>query len=269
MLMYRFRDVSINVYHAFDEHFAPFGMHTHMTAEVYCLLQGRGVYRIEGNHYEMNPGDILLIRPGESHHMQADPNIPYERMYINFEPQLLDTIDPEKKLLKPFYDRKAGTLNHFPADSAYTPYLKGLLDPNGSRATVLANLILLMQKLADTFEQSRHIAFQPQSTEYRIIRYINHNLEKDLSVQTLCDLFYVSRSQLKRRILEATNIPVGRYVMTKRMLLARQLLIQGQKATEIYTQCGYKDYSAFYRAYKSFFGCSPNQQIPEEAFPEQ
>ena len=144
----------------------------------------------------------------------------------------------------------------------------GLLDPDGNRATVLANLILLMQKLGNVFEQRKHDTLQTQSTEHQIIQYINHNLEKDLSVQMLCNLFYISCSQLKRRFLKATNVPVGRYVMIKRMLLAQHLLIQGQKATEIFTQCGYNDYSAFYRAYKNYFGYSPNQQIPEEPFPE-
>lgn len=269
MLLYNFRDASISVYHAFDEHFTSLEMHTHMTAEVYCLLQGRVLYRIEGNHYEMNPGDILLIRPDEAHHMQSHLDAPYERICINFDMQLFDTIDPEKKLLRPFFDRNAGTLNYFPADSAYTPYLKGLMDPNGNRATALANLILLMQKLGDAFEQIRHIALEPQSIEYRIIQYINHNLEKDLSLQMLCNHFYISCSQLKRLLGDATAIPVGRYIMIKRMLLARRLIIQGQKATKIYTKCGYKDYSAFYRAYKSYFGCSPTQQIPKEPFSEQ
>ena len=102
----------------------------------------------------------------------------------------------------------------------------------------------------------------------RIIRYINHNLEKDLSVQALCDQFYVSRSQLNRRFMDATNVPVGRYVTVKRMLLARQLLTQGKKATEVFSQCGYKDYSAFYRAYKSYYGSSPNQGISEEKLPQ-
>lgn len=268
MLLYSFLDSSMRVYHNFDEHFVPFGMHTHITAELYCLLQGEGVYRIEGSHYQMHPGDILLMRPGEAHHMQANPNIPYERMYINFDPKLLEALDPDGKLMKPFYDRKAGLFNHFPANPAYTPYLKGLLDPNGSRATALANLILLLQKLCETFEQTRHTTPQPQSAEYRIIRYINHNLEKDLSVQTLCNIFYISRSQLNRRFMDATNTPVGRYIMIKRMLLARRLLMEGQKATEIFTQCGYSDYSAFYRAYKNYYGYSPNRQIPEEAFAE-
>ena len=267
MQLYKFRNPSISVYHTFDEHFTPFGMHTHMTAELYCILQGKGVYRIEGNHYEINPGDILLMRPGEAHHMQADPNVPYERMYIDFDPQILRSLDPENQLLRPYYDRKAGTLNHFPANPAYIPYIKGVLDPNGSLATVVANLILLMQKLGEAFEQNRHMELQPQSLEYKIISYINHNLEKDLSVQVLCDLFYVSRSQLNRRFLDATNVPVGRYVTVKRMLLARQLLAQGKKATEIYSRCGYRDYSAFYRAYKNHFGCSPNQMVQDEKNP--
>ena len=268
MQLFKFRDPAISVYHTFDEHFTPFGMHTHITAELYCMLRGKGIYRIEGNLYELNPGDILLMRPGEAHHMQADPNVPYERMYIDFDPQLLKALDPEGQLLRPYYDRKAGTLNHFPADPAYMPFINGVLDPGGNRATVTANLILLLQKLCDTFEQNRHIALQPQSLEYKIIRYINHNLEKDLSVQALCDHFYVSRSQLNRRFMDATNVPVGRYVTVKRMLLARQLLSQGKKATEVFAQCGYKDYSAFYRAYKSYYGSSPNQGILEEKLPQ-
>ena len=43
--------------------------------------------------------------------------------------------------------------------------------------------------------------------------------------------------------------------------LARELLRQGQKPTDICSACGYRDYTTFYRAYTSYFGHSPRQAV--------
>jgi methylphosphotriester-DNA--protein-cysteine methyltransferase len=39
----------------------------------------------------------------------------------------------------------------------------------------------------------------------------------------------------------------------------RELLRQGKKPTEVFSSCGYQDYSTFYRAYLQFFGYSPKE----------
>lgn len=49
-------------------------------------------------------------------------------------------------------------------------------------------------------------------------------------------------------------------------MLAHQLLLHGQKPTEVFAACGYQDYSSFYRAYTAHFGYSPRDArlVPEE-----
>ena len=38
---------------------------------------------------------------------------------------------------------------------------------------------------------------------------------------------------------------------------ARQLILSGAAPTKVFAQCGFSDYSAFYRAYRKEFGISP------------
>ncbi len=122
----------------------------------------------------------------------------------------------------------------------------------------LAELILLLQQIGSLFEQDTNAL--PDTVEYQMIRYINKNLEQPLSIQELCDRFYLSRAQLCRRFQKATGTSVGRYVTAKRMLLAREQILEGKKPTELYTACGYRDYSTFYRAYCQTFGHSPREE---------
>jgi len=254
----------ISAYHArnekctYDRH----NMHTHTSAELYCFLSGKCVYHVEGSAYLLQPGDILLMRPAEAHYVETDPQYPYERMYLNFDINILTPLDRENALMRPFFHRKAGTRNLYrasqlPSDSCRA-YLRNMVRPGAERLAVLANLILLLQQICEAFDRNED-APQPETVEYRIIRYINHNLGSALTIEDLCSRFFLSRTQLCSRFKKATASSVCRYVAVKRLLAARQLIRQGQKPTEIFAACGYQDYASFYRAYVRCFGCSPKQ----------
>lgn len=53
----------------------------------------------------------------------------------------------------------------------------------------------------------------------------------------------------------------AKYIHAKRLFYAKQLLDLGKKPTEICYQCGYNDYSTFYRNYVKLFGFAPMQKI--------
>ncbi len=48
------------------------------------------------------------------------------------------------------------------------------------------------------------------------------------------------------------------------MIMARQLLIGGEKPTDIYALCGFNQYSNFYRAFKKYYHMSPSEFIKNE-----
>jgi hypothetical protein len=43
-----------------------YNIHTHDTVEIYFFLSGACKYLIEGNEYELAPGDLIVMRPSES-----------------------------------------------------------------------------------------------------------------------------------------------------------------------------------------------------------
>lgn len=241
--------------------FTPFIMHTHTTAEIFYFISGKAVYHVEGSTYSLQPGDLLIMRPGEAHYVKQDDQAPYERICLNFEVDLLSGLDPENTVLHPFYDREAGKRNLYrtvntPDDICRT-YLDNILDSPNDRLKALANLMLLLQQIGTMFKRADTAQKQPDTIENQIIRYINQNLEKALSIRELCDKFFISRAQLCRRFRNATGTSVGKYVTAKRLLMAQNKIRQGLKPTEVFATCGYQDYSTFYRAYVQYFGHSP------------
>ena len=262
MTLFQYSGPGITITHFLDTHPQPaqFTMHTHTYAEVYFFLSGRGIFHIEGSTYPLSPGDILLMRPVEAHYIELDTTVPYERIVINFDPLLISQLDPEGSMLIPFYERKAGKRNLYRQGSDFEKrweFLREMVNFNGNRATYLAYLILLLHSISHDYRNTPPQTAEQDTIEYRIIRYINKNLHEELTLQTLCDRFFISRAQLCRRFHKATGTSVGRYIGVKRLLAANQMISQGQKPTDVFSLCGYRDYSTFYRAYITYFGHSP------------
>ena len=238
-------------------------LHTHTDAELYCFLGGKATYYVEGTAYPLQRGDIILVRPMEAHNVRIDPSLPYERILLNFDAGILSSLDPENRLMAPFFQRSAGKRNLYrPENDQCLSLLQNMVTPSPEqKLVILGNLILLLQQLNEMFRSQQHIINDPETPESEIIRYINKHLDQELTIQTLCDRFFISRAQLCRRFRQATGTSIGTYVTAKRLLLAQQLLRQKQKPTEVFTACGYQDYSAFYRAYRNYFGYSPGDEL--------
>ncbi len=119
---------------------------------------------------------------------------------------------------------------------------------------LLAELNALPPAGQETYKENSALMVQ-------ITRHIARNLAGDLSIQTLAKLFSVSPSFLTHRFQKDVGIPLHRYITQKRMIYARAQIDAGEKPTKIYADCGYKDYSSFYKAYCDFFSHSPSEQL--------
>ncbi|MBQ8639649.1 MAG: AraC family transcriptional regulator [Lachnospiraceae bacterium] len=246
-----------------------FRMHTHDTCELYYFLSDHAIFHVEGNEYHLSYGDLMLMRPTEAHYIEIDPTQPYERATLNFNPSLFAFVDPENRLMRPFFQREAGTCNHFRStdfpDETWRFYLTQLLQPSDDkRLQILSALFPLLNEL-QKHEQicSPHSAPQTHTLTMQIIRHINQNLDQPLSLNSLCSRFYISQSQLCRIFKRSTGASIGEYITTKRLLKAQQMLRAKTPATKVLTECGFNDYSAFYRAYHKYFGVSPSYTMKE------
>ena len=238
-------------------------MHHHnRSCEILFIHQCKGVFHVEGSAYPVRSGDLILIQPGETHYMEVDPSVPYDRTVIRFHTTLLDSMDPERTILRPFFCRQIGKRNLYRQDKlSGTDWSKIMenMRSDPSRQNILFRLLTLLEQLGEAFARPYQES-QKESMEYRIMQYIKEHLHENITTQTLCQQFFISRTQLHQRFISATGISVGKYIAARRMYRAQELIRQGSKPTEVYTQCGFRDYSTFYRAYLKFHGHSPSKE---------
>ena len=91
-----------------------------------------------------------------------------------------------------------------------------------------------------------------------LLKYINRNLEKELSIEELSRRYFLSKYYMMRKFKEETGYTMHSYIVSKRLFLARSLISQGVPVTKAALQSGFKDYTAFIRAYKKQFGELPS-----------
>ncbi len=239
-----------------------FKSHTHTQCELYYFISGKGKFHVEGSEYPLSSGDILIMRSTESHYVEIDPRYPYERIAVHFEEEILHDIDPDHKLLSVFYDREAGKENLFTADDFQTDnfklYLRNMTyTSRDQRLQILTGLLPLLNELYNASLNRSDGSTPPESNAYRIIRYVNEHLYEELSLDTICKEFYISKPQLCRIFKRATGSTVWEYVTVKRLVAAQQLIRSGFSIAEAARKCGFGDYTAFYRAYRKQFGETP------------
>jgi len=249
-------------------------MHIHTELELYYFVEGSVEYRVESSAYTLHPGDILIMRTGEAHCALVDPAVPYERFTCMFSPELLkETLN--SRLLSPFLDRPLGVMNHYQASELPSSYIHQcitrmfLQQDNTSQMRPLVYLLGILQELYDLWNTKRHENSPDQSASLamQIVSYINQHLLELQSPRQLEQQFFLSQSQLNRVFREFTGTSTWEYVRTKRLFAARELLQAGIRPQEAAAECGYQDYSTFYRAYRKQFGSSPQEE--HKAFRKQ
>ena len=238
-------------------------LHSHAYFEVCLFISGEAIYCVEDNEYPLQPGDIILLRPGEAHYIRVSPDVAFERILLSFGQHFLATLDPKKELYPPFVDRQPGYRNLYrPADfpnlQLNEHFYNMMLDT--ARHHVVTHLLALLRDLNLAYQHMPSYGQSRETLEKAIIRLINDNYHLELSLQELSDRFFISRAQLCRRFQKATGTSIGRYITLKRLNAARQLLLQGRTASEVCAMCGFKDYSTFYRAYVRQFGHCPKER---------
>lgn len=262
---YRGNDLSSQYTEDLQPDPSKFTLHVHPNAELIFFVSGDAIYHVEGSEYALEPGDVLLIRPGECHYIELLSTAPYKRLVLWFDPQLFHAIDPKDTLMRPYFQREAGKHNLYRksdfGDCEYEQYFRLLYEHTDSRHGSIAALLLLMTAINRVYDTALPVHTQTDTLEHRMLRYINIHLSEQISLEHMAQIFFMSRAQMFRRFKRATGSSIGCYINAKRMLAARELLLSGKKPTEIYAYCGYTDYSTFYRAYRKYYGYSPKEEL--------
>ena len=262
----------IEVYHYCDAATFNVPPHRHDFYELYCLLSDSYIYHVENNQYELHPGSLILVRPGETHwpEIPGDPrNI--ERIVLWLNPEFISS-------LSIFLPRTLGALSanlqeeHLivPEQNTYQIILSLLYsllyEKNRADADsqYLCHLILsqLLIHISRVLNQRSRPPEKPEIRYQEIMRvheYINAHFRESLSVNGLAQMFFMDRNTMTRQFKRIVGMTPGDYIRRKRLESAHQLIRQGYSVQHAGFSSGFSDYSAFYRAFRRQYGLSPGE----------
>lgn len=233
-----------------------YSRHYHDVTELLFVKSGDVCYEVNDTKYKLDKNTLVISRPNIIHNIEVSAEEEYERYNMLFD---------EKKLLFDLYDRIPQDLsvisfdgnkmveNAFERMDVYCQKLSG-----GDLEKVLFGIIseVLMNVIIETgADKGRQTSLSPSVVS--AIKYIDENLCEVEGIDELCRELYISKSYLHHLfVTELKNSP-KQYILGRRLDKAKRAIASGERATEIYTECGFGDYSSFFRAYKKKYGYSP------------
>lgn len=273
---------TFEVYHYRDEHVKEVALHHHDFYEVYFFVSGNVSYNIESRSYRLSPGDVLLINPQELHQPLFSPEKQhYERYVLWINGSFLQQIAlPGQDMSRCFDTGQPNHTNLIRPDGVtrelITYLFQQLIREEESRefASELCSLSLLAQLLVMVNRTALRAGRDPEPREntdsvvYRILSYISAHYSEDLSLDFLANEFFISKYHLSREFSRVVGTSVHRYIVQKRLIMARQMMAAGSSTSDVCQRCGFGDYSNFYRAFRTEYQMSPREyqeQIRQES----
>ena len=253
------------LFHSTDRRDADFDAHSHDFHKMVLCLQGHVTYIMEGNSYELQPWDMLLIPEHQIHRSIMHGNTLYERMILWVNDDFLSSFQ-EEALRRPFLR----PMLYRPKPHKRAPLVDKLTEMERCEKGTLPGRKLLQdtyliqfllalsgQLAADAAMPEGAVRTDPKVHE--ILSYINGNLKESLTVESLSRQFFISSSHLMHSFRAHTGCSVHQYILQKRLTYAFDRIREGKGVVETAGQAGFGDYSAFLKAFRRQYGCSPRE----------
>ena len=266
------RSDTFEIFHYRDPRPGFVEVHHHDFYEVYFLLGGNVAYWVEGRVIRLIPGDLLFINPMELHRPIPDQAQPMcERFVLWVNKEFLESLSTDQVNLAGCFDTNLPNHSHLirpaSAERAVLTARMGELVREcygkdfGSAVSARGIFLQLMVQLN---RLARGGDGQPEGEQLSplvqaAMHHIGENLSTELSLESIAGQLYVSKYHLSYAFSREVGVSVYRYVMLRRLMLARQQLLAGESAGQVCRSCGFSDYTSFYRAFKSEYGISPRE----------
>ncbi len=253
-------------------------VHHHDFYEVYLFLGGKAEYWVEGHIFHLHPGDLLLINPRELHRpiFQGEDSV-YERIVLWIDKNYLEslsndevsltrcfdnTIPTHTNLLRPTATKRAEIITRMGelVQECYGNDYGNTLCASG----IFLQFMVELNRIALTSGIHSSEREEPSKLVSDVLTFINEHYYENLSLEGIAEQFFISKYHLSHEFTRTVGVGVYRYIVLKRLLMAKQLLESGITPGEVYGKCGFRDYTTFFRSFKAEYGISPGMCTPSK-----
>ena len=245
------------------------GIHDQICHEISYVISGEGFFEHNGVKTAVKEGDVIISSDLGNHNIIAGEHRGLFFTYLGFD--FVQNEDENLKLLFEFYSKKEPLLKSG-ANNIYNSFRHCLNEFNreNERNSLMIDariteLIINCRRLfeRDT-DSSNYILDAKKSGEslYKIIKYIEQNIHKPITVLEVANVVGYSPFHLSHLFKENMGITLKDYISNKRIEFAKEQLMLGRfTVTEISNRLGFLNLQSFSRSFKQKTGQTPTEFI--------
>lgn len=234
--------------------------HRHDTYTIALTTHGVQSFNYRGALRHSSPGGIVVLHPDELHDGQAGTDEGFGYRSICIAPTDLQRVLGGRAL--PFVPDGVSTDGRL---QAVVEMLLGELDHPLEAAEYDDMLYDLARRMAHLDDNAACAGGPLESADLRAVEcardYIDAHLLEGFDLATLEQVTDQSRWQLSRDFRALLGTSPYRYLVMRRLDLARQGLLEGRRLVDIAHACGFADQSHFTRHFKKTYGQAPKRWL--------
>ncbi len=222
------------------------------------VRKGKGTLETGGKKYTLNQNDVFITVPNEISIQTADQKEPWEICFISFDGNLV------KELLNKTVFKNGTVTASLKTDILANEIIDTAIFLNSSTPSELSLLEYFFKFLSYLDIQKVYPITNDEESQNKYVaeiqKYIQANYLEPIKISDMANKLSINRSHLYRIFKKEMGINVEDYIINIRMNHAKTLLLNTSlSVSAIATAIGYKNYSTFFKRFKTATGLTPNQ----------
>ncbi len=249
-----------------------FDAHWHSALEIIMPVENHYDVLVVDNFYRIQPGEIMVIPPGELHELQA-PNTGSRFIFmfdISLITKLKSFVGIQSILSQPLYITK----NSY--SQVYDDLYQILVEMRNeyfskkeyAELTIYALLLNFFTKLGYNHLSANNLF--PNVRLYKqkeyiqkfnsLLEYIDDHYMDELNLEEIAESTGFSKYHFSRLFKQYTGFTFCDYLCHRRIKVAEELLVRPDLSiTEVALQAGFPSISTFNRLFKQYKNCTPSE----------
>ncbi len=224
--------------------------------EVEYVLENGGITHVNDVEYEIKKNNIICAKPGQIRYT----TLPFKCLFFHIvveDEELIEKLEKVPDVFSPENPEEYFGL--------FTQAITSSVSLDLNKISLVIKTFELFSLLFKEAEQS--LSTQSQKPHHKeiaekAIKFIDENFHKPIAEEDIAEHVHLSKIYFHNLFLTATSYTPHRYVLEKRLALAKKLLIIKDKPfAEIASECGFSSQSYFNYVFKREFGVNPRMYI--------
>ncbi len=249
--------------------------HIHDYYQLYFVTEGVLRHHLDGEYRDLHPGDGFLLPPNVPHYIEKQSEksafyaVSFRKSFLSGHLPMVDDFLLSLSQLKKLPSKLTlpendvilldNILSKMTAESAGVQAGSGEILHQG----LLLVLTLFARCFYETVPAEDPVLSNRQKV-LRVIDFVNVHFTREITLEQVVAENQISKASFCRLFESLTGMTFSKYLHTRRIEKAKQLIFQGHKIAQVSALCGYQDFSTFYRNFKKITGISPTDYRAEE-----